>query len=410
MSVPWRVLSILAWRNLWRNHRRTTIMLAAIAIGVWAMIFLTAVLRGMVDDMVQGSIDTLPGHVQIHHAKYRDDPSRSNSIEPPDASLLAVLSSREVHAWSQRVKVPAMISSERDARGVTLVGIEPLAETQMTPLAQQIVEGRYLLSNDDKGLIIGAKLADRLETRLGKRVVVMSEGPDNNVADRGFRIVGIYQAKLQATEEMYVYTSREVAQDMLELGAQVSEIAALGHNYRDVDGVYHSIKNAAPDNVQVLPWYELDRYTGTALGMMDGFVLVWMVVVFLALSFGLVNTLVMAIFERVREIGMMLALGMRPSAILFQILLESFLLLGIGLLIGDLLAWASTQALSDGIDVSMVAEGMEMAGYGSVIHLSLQAKDVLLANTVVIVLGILASILPAWRAAHYEPVEAINKT
>jgi ABC-type antimicrobial peptide transport system permease subunit len=105
-----------------------------------------------------------------------------------------------------------------------------------------------------------------------------------------------------------------------------------------------------------------------------------------------------------------LALGMRPSAILFQILLESFLLLGIGLLIGDLLAWASTQALSDGIDVSMVAEGMEMAGYGSVIHLSLQAKDVLLANTVVIVLGILASILPAWRAAHYEPVEAINKT
>jgi ABC-type lipoprotein release transport system permease subunit len=410
MSVPWRVLSILAWRNLWRNHRRTTIMLAAIAIGVWAMIFLTAVLRGMVDDMVQGSIDTLPGHVQIHHAKYRDDPSRSNSIEPPDASLLAVLSSREVYAWSQRVKVPAMISSERDARGVTLVGIEPLAETQMTPLAQQIVEGRYLLSNDDKGLIIGAKLADRLETRLGKRVVVMSEGPDNNVADRGFRIVGIYQAKLQATEEMYVYTSREVAQDMLKLGAQVSEIAALGHNYRDVDGVYHSIKNAAPDNVQVLPWYELDRYTGTALGMMDGFVLVWMVVVFLALSFGLVNTLVMAIFERVREIGMMLALGMRPSAILFQILLESFLLLGIGLLIGDLLAWASTQALSDGIDVSMVAEGMEMAGYGSVIHLSLQAKDVLLANTVVIVLGILASILPAWRAAHYEPVEAINKT
>jgi ABC-type antimicrobial peptide transport system permease subunit len=135
-----------------------------------------------------------------------------------------------------------------------------------------------------------------------------------------------------------------------------------------------------------------------------------MVVVFLALSFGLVNTLVMAVFERVREIGMMLALGMRPSSILWQILLESFLLLALGLLIGDVLAWASVQLFRDGIDVSGVAAGMEMAGYGSVIHLSLLFKDVLLANTVVIVLGLLASVLPAWRAAHYEPIEAINKT
>ena len=410
MRTPWSVLGTLAWRNLWRNHRRTLIMLAAISIGVWAMIFLTAVMRGMVDDMVLGSIQTLPGHVQIHHASYRDDPSVANSIGSPDQALLAALAAEEVVAWTERVKVPAMISSERDARGVTLVGMDPEAELPLTTLADEIVEGRYLEGVDDGGLLIGAKLASRLETRLGKRVVVMSQDPDNEIADRGFRVVGIYRAKLQATEEMYVYAGRAVVQKMLRLESRVSEIAVLGENYRDVDALYAGLEQAASAELEVLPWFELDTYMGAAMTMMDGFVLVWMVVVFIALSFGLVNTLVMAVFERVREIGMMQALGMRPSAILYQILLESFLLLSLGLLLGDLLAWASVQALRDGIDVSVVGEGMEWAGYGSVIHLSLQLRDVMLANAVVIVLGLAASLLPAWRASRYRPIEALNKT
>jgi ABC-type lipoprotein release transport system permease subunit len=142
---------------------------------------------------------------------------------------------------------------------------------------------------------------------------------------------------------------------------------------------------------------------------MDGFVLVWMIVIFLALSFGLVNTLVMAVFERVREIGLMLALGMRPSSILSQILVESLLLLSIGLLIGNLLAWATVVPLRDGIDISAVAEGMEMFGAASVLYPQLELSDVLLANVVVLVLGFLASLSPAWRASRYEPIEAITK-
>ena len=143
---------------------------------------------------------------------------------------------------------------------------------------------------------------------------------------------------------------------------------------------------------------------------MDGFVLVWVVVIFLALSFGLVNTLVMAVFERVREIGLMLALGMRPATILWQIIFESVLLLVIGLAIGNALAFITVVPLSDGIDISVVAEGMEMFGAASVLlYPELQANDVIMANIVVIVLGFLASLSPAWRASRYEPVEAITK-
>ena len=142
---------------------------------------------------------------------------------------------------------------------------------------------------------------------------------------------------------------------------------------------------------------------------MDGFVLIWVIVIFLALSFGLVNTLVMAVFERVREIGLMMALGMKPAAILGQIIIESMLLLIVGLAIGDLLAWASIQPIKDGLDISIVAEGMEMMGASSVLYPKLLLRDVVLANVVVLILGFLASLSPAWRASRYEPVEAITK-
>jgi ABC-type antimicrobial peptide transport system permease subunit len=145
------------------------------------------------------------------------------------------------------------------------------------------------------------------------------------------------------------------------------------------------------------------------LRVMDGFVLVWMIVIFLALSFGLVNTLAMAVFERVREIGLMLALGMRPASILGQIIIESVFLLALGLVIGNVLSYASIIPLQDGIDISAVAKGMEMMGASSILYPELLMKDVVTANIVVLLLGFIASLSPAWRASRYDPIEAITK-
>jgi lipoprotein-releasing system permease protein len=400
----------MAWRNLWRNHRRTLIMLLAIAVGVWAMIFMTALMRGMVDQMIEDGIDSLPGYVQIHHPAYRDDPSVENSLPQPGPALLEALQSSEVTGWTTRIRVPAMISSERDSRGVTLLGVDPGGEVALGFDPESIVEGRFLQSPDDKGLVIGRKLLDRLETDLGKRVVVMSQDPENNIADRGFRIVGVYKAKLAAMEEMYIYAGRSTVQSLLKLNDRVSEVAITGQDYRDVDRLYQLVKNAADEDAQVQPWTELDTYLGLMLGVMDGFVLVWVIVIFMALSFGLVNTLMMAVFERVREFGLMQALGMKPSAIRLQVLVESVMLLVLGLLAGNLLAVASILPIQDGIDLSAVAEGMEMMGVSSVLYPALKLQDIVLANVVVIFLGILTSLLPAWRASQYSPVEAIAKT
>ncbi len=404
-----KIIFRLAWRNLWRNHRRTLIMLAAIVIGVWAMIFMTALMRGMVDDMVKDGVSALPGHVQIHNPAFRDDPTISNVMEPPDGELLEVLNRPEVVAWATRVRVPAVISSERDTRGVTLVGIEPERERGISFVADDLTEGRFLDSRDDRGLVVGRKLVEKLETGLGKRVVIMSQDPENEIVDRGFRIVGIFDSKLAQYEEGYVFGGEGAIQDLLGVGDAISEVAILGTDYRDVTGLQKMVADAAGPDVEVLPWNELDTYLGSMLAVMDGFVVVWIVVVFLALSFGLVNTLVMAVFERVREIGLMLALGMTPRNILFQILAESILLLVIGLAIGNLAAWAAIEPLKDGIDVSIVGEGMEYFGAASMLYPALYLKDVILANVIVIVLGFFASLSPAWRASRYDPVRAITK-
>lgn len=403
------VVANLAWRNLWRNHRRTLIMIAATTVAVWAMIFMTALMRGMVNDMIRDGIESLPGQVQVHHPDFRDDPSIGNLVPVTDAELRSRFGDAGLSGWSTRINVPAVITSERATRGVTLYGVDPAQDRSVTFVAHSIVAGRYLEDSDDRGLVVGEKLLERLETDLGKRVVLMSQDPDNEIADRGFRIVGVFSAKLAMQEETLVFAGKETVRDMLKIGDFVTEVAVQGDDYRNVEPLRERVETLVGANVEVLSWKSLNGYLGSMLSMMDGFVIVWTVVIFLALSFGLVNTLVMAVFERVREIGLMLALGMRPRTILAQVVFESMLLLSIGLLLGTLFAWLTVVPLKDGIDLSIVAEGMEMFGASSVLYPELTLKDVVQSNAVILLLGFLASLSPAVRASRYEPVEALTK-
>ncbi len=404
------MLITIAWRNLWRNHRRSLIMLTAIAIGLWGMIWMTALMRGMVDQMIDDAINTLSGHVQVHAPGYLDDPSIEHSIPAVEDNpqLQQLLDSSQVTAWSQRVRVPAVIRSERDVYGVTLIGIDPEREVGLSFIADSVNEGRYLETAADKQVLVGRKLLEQLETKPGRRIVLMSQDPDNNIAERGFRIAGVFDADLQATETGYVFAGIDTVRKMLRMGDVVSEISLLGTDYRDVDGLAQEVQTVS-DYGETKTWLQLDPYMASMLNVMDGFIFIWFGVIFLALSFGLVNTLLMAVFERTREIGLIQALGMQPGSILFMVLVESLIMLLIGLFAGNLLSWLTILPIRDGIDISGVSEGLEWAGMSSTLSPSVLASDVLLANSIVLVLGVAASLLPAWRASRKVPVEAITR-
>jgi ABC-type lipoprotein release transport system permease subunit len=140
-KLHFATIFVLSWRNLWRNHRRTYIMLGAISVGVWAMIFMTALMRGMVDDMLDEGIRNLPGHIQIQHPDFLDDPSVVNSIDEPDGELLVALNQAGAKRWATRIKLPAVIASERESRGINLVGVEPDAEADISGIPEQISAG-----------------------------------------------------------------------------------------------------------------------------------------------------------------------------------------------------------------------------------------------------------------------------
>ncbi|MBN1840960.1 MAG: ABC transporter permease [Deltaproteobacteria bacterium] len=404
-----RLLYTLAWRNVWRNHRRTFVILVAIAFGIWSMVTLAAIMRGMIEQQVRNAINNLTGHIQVHAVGYRDDPVVDNSMPPPAPHMVEVLRGEHVRAWSTRVSVPAVVASERESAGVTLVGVDPEAEHGLSFIAKAVTEGRYLKSPGDHGVLLGRKLAERLETSLGKRVVVMSQDVDNEIADRGFRVVGIFDANMEATETGYVFTGRSVAQEMLRLGENISELAVVARDRQDLSAVLQLLVRVAP-GLDIQPWTKLEPLLVLTVKMYEATMLIWFVVVFLAMSFGLINTLLMAVFERTREIGLFQALGMRPGFLLSQVLLESLMVLMIGLFMGNVLAWGTIAFLADGLNLSAFAEGLEWAGISSVIYPLISASDVISANLLVVVLGIVASLYPAWRAARRVPVEAITRT
>jgi len=408
MRFDSRLLFRLAWRNLWRHRRRTFVMLFALLLGVWAMIFMAALVRGSMEQHIGKEILNLTGHIQIHAPGYRDDPAVDHRFVP-SASIDAVLQQEPYIAASSRVRVPAVVASEYESAGVVLVGIDPVREHQLSFLDTSMAGGRNLESVTDPGVVIGKKLAERLDTGIGRRIVLMSQTARGEIGDRGFRVVGVFKADPQAMETTYVFVGRRIAQQMLDMGDGVSEIAVMTPS-RDIPVERVESIRAVATGLDVQPWTEIQPLLVLMENVNNVVLLIWFAVVFAAMAFGLINTLLMAVFERTREFGLFQALGMPPRYILGQVLVESLILLVLALILGNGAAWANVVGLKGGIDLSRFAEGLQLVGVSPVIYPVLAAGDVLVANITVVILGVAASLYPAWRASRYVPVEAITRT
>lgn len=403
------LLVTLAWRNLWRHVRRTLLILFALALGVWSMVTLAALTRGSMEQQLNSAFANLIGHAQIHLPGYRDDPVIDYRFDEPASALLAALNNPDILAWAARVRVPAVVSSEQESAGITLVGIDPGRERNLSFLSKAVQGGHLLVDANDPGIVIGRKLADRLETALGRRVVLLTQDRANKIADRGFRVIGIFDTEPDVIETSYVFIGLAQAQRLLGIPGAVSEIGLITPDRNRLDAVLERLRAAAP-KLEVQPWTEIEPTLKLTESVTDVILLIWYVIVFVAMSFGLVNTLLMAVFERTREFGLFQALGMPPRQILGQVLVESLFLLAVGLAIGNLLAFATLAATADGIDLSAFAKGFEMIGVSPILYPLLTLDDALSANLLVFILGLAASLYPAWRAARYVPVEAITRT
>ena len=403
----------LAWRNIWRNPRRTIVILIAVFIGVWSMVLLGALMRGIAVGMIKNGIATLTGDIQIHHQGYHDDPAIENSISHPqglEKTLNELLPAGAL--WSNRVRVNAIANNARHSSGVTMVGIDPAKEAKVSFIGTAISSGRYLEPNDSNGILIGDALLEKFETKIGHKLVLMSQAANQEIASRAFRIVGVFKAEMESTEKQFVFVTLSASQKMLKLDAGISEISILLPQEYERLEVDHKLKSALPhDKFEIQSWQELLPFQTAYLRILDGFMWFWFLIVFVAMGFGIVNTTLMAVFERMREFGLMKALGMKPGWILREVLVESFLILICGMFIGNFMGFLSIYALSGtGIDLSALAAGAEYAGMTRIIYPAVAIKDVIVSNLTVLLLGLLVSLYPAIKASRFTPVQALAHT
>jgi len=405
MGQLW-LLGPLAWRNLWRNPRRTLITLAVVAIGVWSILSFDVMFKAWTRSSLEESLRLLTGEGQIHAPGYLDDPGVGHAMAEPSGALLKTLNGPAVAAWAPRVRVPAIIRSEYRTRAVTLLGVEPAAERRVSDLPGQMLQGRYLAGDDEAGIVIGRDLAAKLETRLGKRVIVMTQAADGHLAEVGLPIVGLFGNVTPAQDE-YVFVGLRNAQSTLGLNGQLSEIAFDAGPRAELETSVQTLQRAAP-GLDVESWMALSPLASTIEQYSKSYTGVWLMVMFVLMAIGIVNTQLMAVFERTREFGLLQALGMRPALIVAQVVLESALLIGVGVLAGVGLMLATVLPFTNGLDLGGLAAGSEMAGGGSVLYPTLEPGDAIASALIVWVLGVATTLWPARTAARIAPVVAMG--
>lgn len=403
--MPIKLLIQLSWRNLWRHRRRNGILLAAIAVAVAGVVLLNSMLRGMQADMQNTVIDNLTGHVKVLHPGYLDDPSIERGFELT-AGWSAELPAEAVAGWTARVRVPAVAMSERETRGVQLVGVDPGREA-ISFLGDVSIRGERLAGTDDRRIIIGQALAEQLETDVGRRLVLVTQGADQRNREAGYRIAGVYRADVRGLEKIFVFAGAEALQGLLdtlavtEVSVRLTDDAFEGGIVADLVGAFAGL--------DVLTWKQLEPQAATMVAFADSAVYIYFLVIMGALVFGLVNTLVTAVMERVRELGMLRALGMKPRSVVAQVMVESSLVMVVGVALGLVVALAAFSAVADGIDLTAFDDSLATFGLRPIFVPVLQVGDIVLVVAMSLALGLLASFYPARRAVKLKPLDALRR-
>jgi len=400
-----KLLFQLSIRNLLRNKRRNAMLLVAIAVAVAGVNASNTLLRGYQYGMLESAINNLTGHVKVMAEGYVDDPNVKHSFQL-NSEQLPQLPAGMVVGWADRLRVPAVIMSERETRGIELVGVDPAKES-ISFIGEAKIEGEFLQGADDGRVLVGKELARQLQTAVGRRLVLIAQGADGLNRERGYRIAGTYDAEGTGLEKNYVFVGLNSLQALLETEA-VTELSVRVDREEQRLPAKSALRAAFPD-LQVKDWRELDPQVAEMFKFADASLFIWFFLMMGALTFGLVNSLIAAVMERVKELGMMRALGMQNSTVLVQVVLESIILMTVGVVLGTGISLLIYWSIADGIDLSAYAEGAEMVGVSSILQPVLLSEDVFLVAVMSIILGILASFYPAWRVIKIRPLDALRR-
>ena len=401
----------LAWRNMWRNWRRTAIALVAIVLGLVLLLFMAGLIKGSDQAIFGNAVRLYGGNIQVHAPGFREKARRLPllPIENVDSVLDVVRAQPNVIVAAKRINTGGMISSNEGAYSVAITGIEPAQEAPYSLQAENIVAGRFLLPEDGDAVLIGQGLADLLNVTAGDRVTLLGRGTHEVMRQRTMTIVGIYDLGMAEAEKGMAFITLPEAQVLYDLSDQATEITVALESVGQEDGILDSLHAALP-GYEVDSWDTLRPELRQAMDSKAAVSSVMGFVVMLIASIGILNLMLMAVFERTREMGVLAALGMKSRQIMGLFMLEGALIGIVGATIGCIVAGIVLVWVGQvGLDFSSASGmGEATALMGERIYPAFTAADVIWRGVAVAVIAALASLYPSWQASRQEPAEALH--
>ncbi len=404
-------LIAIAWRNLWRHKRRSLITATAMAVAVALCMSLIAFTDGMYNKMAEIMVDQQLGHVQVHHPDYPGTRQLLDTVPGADQVLAIIDGSDTVIGATGRLNGMALLGSDKTSTGVLLQGIDPARELPLTHVDERVIDGRYLADDAGKEMVIGAGLAEELEVGVGDEVVAFTQSSDGSLGNDLYTVVGLSSTGNAAMDKGGAWLHLKDLQELLVLPDQIHGIMVLTNEPDDLKGFAGALRDKLPEDVQVQTWREASPQTAEMMGMQSFASLLMLGIVFAVASFGVLNTMMMSVFERTRELGVLRAIGLRPAQMVSMVLWESAFLSvlagSIGLAIGGVL---DVLVVTVGFDMSAGGEGFEVMGvrFDPIIYGDVTPFSVYAPISALILVSIGSSLWPAWRAARLRPVEAIR--
>jgi len=400
-------LTTVAWRNVWRNKRRSMIILVSIMVGVIATVLMDALSRGMIVQMLENQIRSHISHLQIHRDGFRDNPVIQATIPNAD-SVENALKAVQGISYSPRVLTYGLISSASNSAGIFLVGVDAEREKRITSVSASLVAGEYLTDKPNEA-VVGEALAEKLGIGLGDRIVAMASAVDGHVGSDVFRIVGLFETFSSEFDKSTMYVPIANAQSMLALRGQVSEFALITSDLERLPAIQKTLKEQLGEKYEVYTYGEIVPLLLAVVDMYDQSMAIFYAIIGIALIFGIINTMLMSVFERIHEFGVLKAIGMPDSRLLMMVLLEALHLGVIGTALGFAIGYVLYIPLSHtGLDLRMFSEGLRSFGVGAIIYPVLTWGSVANALLIIPFISVLGALYPALRAAHLTPVSAIR--
>lgn len=398
----------MAWRNVWRNTRRSIVCIAAMALALCIMVLYSGLIRGYLQGMERNILDLEVGDVQIFAPGYLEKPDLYTRIEQPEPILTQL--EEAGYAASPRLKGGALVGSEDASAGVQLIGLDVQRDTQTLQLHKAIARGQWIDPADPLGVVIGNRLALILDADVGSELVVLAQAADGSMGNDLFHVRGVLQSVADGTDRGTVFVPQATFRTLMVIPEGVHQIIVRRPDHASLDDAANAVHAATPDHLEIKTWKELMPTVAQMLESTDGMVVIIFMIIYLAVGLLILNAMLMAVFERIQEFGVFKAIGGSPFQVLALIFAESFIQIAVAIAIGLTLALPGMWYLSQyGLDMGMLAGvsvmgvAMEPIWYGIY-----TAQSITQPVAVLVFIALLAVTYPAIKAALIQPVEAMR--